>query len=404
MNLPHVPTNTLTLTSTLTATATSSHTPTPLKTPESKIDSTETLVVEDLHLLANCVTILDEIPSNTQIPGFLVLEMDKIYLYNPTIEEKIAVGDGSWPAIRVSPSQSKLAFWDIEKEKLLIVSSDREPIATVSESNRVLVPMQWITEDELIVERIDIQEYRPYDEHHYFFWDLETDNQVNLTPPIPFYSIGEDAWWYTDPLYIVNQSKSHLVFNDGWDVVLWDLKKNKEVIRLYSAVKGGAPKWSPNGEEFVVGAPPIGYDNKNKKKVLNIDDGLPYLFGEDLFIVGISGVVERISYMTTKFNVEENGLWWSPDGTQIAFWLEFPGNNDYDGQLAIIDIETGMTTNYCVEGFQEIYWSHDGKYLAITSMLFKNGREDIIGIVLDIENEVGFYLPHSGYIDGWLKP
>jgi Tol biopolymer transport system component len=167
-------------------------------------------------------------------------------------------------------------------------------------------------------------------------------------------------------------------------------------------VKWGAPKWSPYGDEFVVSAPPIttGYG----EIFHNIDDGFPYVGGNDLFLINTKGEIRRISYITTTMAVGEEEFSWSPNGKQIAFWLYFLDDSFDESYLAIVDIETGVTTNLCLKGFGEISWSPDGKYLGFTSIVSESGQDDYFGVIVDIDNNQGYYIPEKGYIDGWMKP
>ena len=173
---------------------------------------------------------------------------------------------------------------------------------------------------------------------------------------------------------MISPSLTHLVYpaiGDGIPgLVLWDISLKREIVRIHNyyadtGIMNGAPRWSPNGDVFITSAPPqfIGYDDQLH---VNYDNDLPYLGGDELISVSKEGVIKRLTFLNASQKVRQKGFVWSPDGGKVAFLLRIEdGSNWSDWQLSVMDVPTGIVTNYCIESEFTPRWSPDGKQLLI---------------------------------------
>jgi len=148
--------------------------------------------------------------------------------------------------------------------------------------------------------------------------------------------------------------------------VLRDIFRKKDLTQI-SSFPIDAPKWSPEGKQFVV----VGY----------VD--IPKDAGE-FFRVTRTGSVTQLTHLGTYYNI--NRYSWSPDGRYIALWLGDP----QDEQLAIMDMQTLEITSYCIhsqdpDNAPEPIWSPDSRQLVVQSRDNKNEEH---AILVDIEEEI----------------
>ena len=139
---------------------------------------------------------------------------------------------------------------------------------------------------------------------------------------------------------------------------------------------------------------------------MNIEDGLPYQGGYDLFRVSRDGEVERLTYLTTKYKAIEEGYTLSPDEKYIAFWLVLDAKDpprSTERQLAILDTETGEITKLCLSGGDFPYppvWSPDSKYLVVTVSDGRNSISDVL--LVDLEQGLATKIAEQSVGRGWM--
>jgi hypothetical protein len=133
-----------------------------------------------------------------------------------------------------------------------------------------------------------------------------------------------------------------------------------------------------------------------------LDDKLPYVDGFELIRVSLSGEKERLSYLTTTYFARQSDWVLSPDESKIAFWLSIYQDGKYivADELAVLDIESGEVTNYCISGFYPQIWSPEG-----TKILINQSRSSpSTYTILDLENGIAVPIikDQELYISGWM--
>lgn len=357
--------------------------------------------MSDSYFTSNCVSIVGDMPSSS-LMGELVIEPadgSPTFLNDISTGGKIYIGNSVWPYIEASPTFSQLAFWDVDKHTLLVVSPEGEVQASIMPAeDEELAPMHWISESEILVED-DYINSGIFGDFDYLIWDLDADTLSKLDFPIP--TVDQAFDWFHEPLLIPNESKTYLVHPTlSNDVVLLDLDSNEEIVTIYDAgLYSNSPIWSSDGKSFILGLP-LRY--KVDGEVLeNFDDGLPYIGGAELFRINIEGEFQRVTYLSTENKVNIWNLAWSPDETAIAFWLEFSDSSDDGMSLAFANVDSGVTTDLCISGYDEIYWSPDGRYLAINAARPNDPGSDVV--LIDLELMEGYRIFERAYIVGILN-
>jgi hypothetical protein len=204
-----------------------------------------------------------------------------------------------------------------------------------------------------------------------------TGERQELPTDFPYFIFDEVNYGVNFPdwgaeLLVFNPTLTRLVYPEmvnhegGFPVTLWDLETNQPVARLVTRdYFGGNPFWLPDGKQFLIGTRT---DHEDQH------------FANEFFLVNQDGQVRQITHFTDELKtVEINHRYsLSPNGRYFAFWITVqPGPYD-DDRLAVLDIETGSVTNYCIPGdpFQLGYsadslsapiWSPDSTQLLVTN-------------------------------------
>jgi len=396
-----------------TSTATETRTPAPTNTPQVNI-----------RLSEKCVTMkssLDFVPD-----GALVLrreytrfgELDILDLRN---DQTIGIvgSKGYVSTIAVSPDDKQLAFIDVIQNLLQIVDDTGRNLRSIPVVKNWYSVIQWVAQDHLLIENIPLFSNGTLNPPaSSVLFNLSTGKQeaeyLHGYPGQFYVGNGAPDWgpyYFTQSVF--DPSFSRVVYpayeDIGGTLVLRDIEKEQEAVHFWVGDPdfGGLPQWNQDGSYFIAGIYPI-YERWDGTIYVNIEDGLPYQGGYDLFRVSRDGEVERLTYLTTKYKAIEEGYTLSPDEKLIAFWLVL----DYEGwgtkverQLAILDINTGEITKLCLSGGDVPYppvWSPDGKYLVVTVTAsdWKNEGPDVF--LVDLAQGVAAKIAEQAVGVGWM--
>ncbi len=182
---------------------------------------------------------------------------------------------------------------------------------------------------------------------------------------------------------------------DGNYIALWNLQSQETITTIHSYARvgpyGTQPVWSPSGDEFIMSLFHEGQDDSNS-------------WYTELYRISQDGEQHQITnlraYYTEYLFVQE--YQWSPDESQVAFWLWYTQNGQEKAQLAVIDMETYQVTNYCIDDrwftSRELIWSPDGHQIVVDA---KYGEEAAV-LLLDLENQRIYRIAKDLWARGWL--
>jgi Tol biopolymer transport system component len=171
---------------------------------------------------------------------------------------------------------------------------------------------------------------------------------------------------------------------------LWDIENHQEILFIH-APSWYAPKWSPDGSRFIVGT--------------DVSDSITTW--TELVVIDMNGNIEQITDLNTIYpNMVIGEYSWSPDGDKIAFWISTERALETYEELMVLDINTGVITNYCVRGRTKAagtdapLWSPDSTQIVIDSYAY--GSSDQV-IMVDIVQGYALQLTESRDAFWWLR-
>jgi len=186
-------------------------------------------------------------------------------------------------------------------------------------------------------------------------------------------------------------------------VSLFNLETNQEITRQSVPGWGRLPKWSSGGRSLAI--------------ISSMSSSLKREALDEFLIVSRDGPeFQRLTYLTSVFkSVHIEDYNWSPDGNQIAFWLQTDNNklvNDQNPfELAVLDLKTGNIINYCIAGIStveyetytmpaNIVWSPDSTQLLITRHKDDNKQTEVL--VVDLMNKTAYKVTENMQPIGWM--
>jgi hypothetical protein len=373
--------------------------PLPGKTPTitMAVENTITPALMNNHIIELCINNSSGVAfSDWQIDGHVFLDGPDylLDLQNGSINH---VSDISEPVF--SPNGSYMAYYDMKEEKIIIADPLNKEITDILNSEG-FSPAQWLNNDYMTINRYIAE----FDFESLLIINPFTNDKRELLPEYPGfrYNFPPAFQWegYFLSKLVPNQTVSHLVYpNEDFELVLWDLEKDVEVQHLYRMDFDNTPWWSPDGTRFITSVP-IKQKAYDGSTLINIDDGLSYVGGNELVTVDLQGNKKRLTYFTTERKAKEFRYIWSPDGRKVAFWLQLGDQSDWD--FAILDTKTEEVINYCIHSSAPfwIYWSTDGNHLATTIGISELKYETVI---IDIIGNSIYKIAENAIVRGWMK-
>lgn len=183
--------------------------------------------------------------------------------------------------------------------------------------------------------------------------------------------------------------------DDGYSVVLWDRKTEKEIATIPSAASyGHLPLWLPDGNGFVLAALP---SRKSPTEWL---------------MVSSDGKIIQLTQFKDLYSKYEFGetASISPDGRYLAFQLDSDLSQRGTSNLIILDLQTSEAINSCISFDYFPIWSPDSRYLAVRN--WDNEKQLSSVVVLDFiegwavkiypDNHKGDYRNYHTDPIGWL--
>ncbi len=365
--------------------------------PTVVINTTQVHLVEQ-----RCVKLVQDSPS--ELMGSLLLQTNKqgenpeTYLLNLETGAQDLIGNLSDE--RVSPDGNKLAYRDLASQSVVIADANREKLKVISDPEISLYPADWLDNNRLLLNKKERETNGPYAIASLIVLNVATGEQKEWIPEYPnFNDHYNEVYWVPSSRIVVNPKFNYLIYpawEDDLPVILWDIDSQSQIARVHDGDRVNTPQWSPDGKQFVISAPPqIVGDGITYR---NTDDGLPYVGGNDLFLVSLTGEIRRLTYSTVGDEAWQAYYSWSPNGQYIAFLLQRGGfTGRTSGELSIVDISTGNVTDYCIKGIP--IWSSDGRYVVVTQTDEKLQSRVML---VDLQTSYTWQIVENARAIGWV--
>ncbi|HLO16645.1 MAG TPA: hypothetical protein VK206_17560 [Anaerolineales bacterium] len=182
-------------------------------------------------------------------------------------------------------------------------------------------------------------------------------------------------------------------------VILWDTRANQKVAQLVTMdYWGHTPIWTPDGKQFIIAT--------------NLDPKKAQVFAEEFYAVSRDGQVRQLTHFMDYYQeikiLDSYSL--SPDGKLLAFWIVSQPNLYEGPRLAVLNIETGEVTNYCIKGdaFSDNeaepwlpIWSPDSTQLLVISRPPEDTKVRRV-VVVDILHNYAAKINADMEPEGWM--
>jgi hypothetical protein len=387
-------------------------TPTPQATP----------TATNPYLSEQCLPVLESIPADLDTQGVLVMQNEKadppskeVYILDMKTNKSVLANqplegiysgdvspDGKWITYR-------RFFWDSNGK-----STDRTDfvIASVDGQQDKLVPKeiiqedpswllsQWLDNTHLLI-GLNTQNPKIQGTLTVLVWDPFSGTKRVIRPELPVLYDTQlmapfPSWGYgvvvynpalTRALYLYAEDSS-----SAFQYALWDMEKREGIATFPLLNERIIPRWSPDGSKVAI----VGYAKR-----------------DEIFFIQENGQQSQLTNIEDSYEyLAVNNLYWSPDGSHIAFslWTKL-SDNDKKGEesidnLAVADVATGKVTNYCIPIGRHhpkirIVWSPDGRQLIV--------RDESVAdtsrlILVDIERGIAVQVAENMELFGWMVP
>jgi len=359
--------------------------PTEVSTPTNNPDLT--------NLITNCVEILDTPPKHVKLRGSLVLSSpsSQSYIFNLETNEKTFLKGSILDDLIVSPDMQKIAYIDYDTKKLIIHDLNSNASTAFNGFNGRFVLARWLDNENLTINKA--KENKPLYYHYSLeIFNVQTGNLKEFnSSDFPKSNKDQTGYSYLYPNPQITRIV-YLTYDADKSIALFDLKSKSQLIEIYFS--DGIPIWTRDGKEFAIGTA-LNFD-----KYSNFSDDLPYLGGDEIFLIDATAKIRRLTFLATQYpNNYYSFLSWSPTEEHIAFDLQNVSQPNFG--LSILNIDTGEIVNYCIQdNWDYIYWSPDGKQIAFTR---GNGFESYkAAYILDLEENLAFKVADNATVAGWV--
>ncbi len=334
-------------------------------TPQFSPTATQSPIVTDSLISFECLEVNTTSVDDIKIKGSIVILNPDLASFNTIPYDSVIFPRQSASSIvnryAVSPDYEKLAYYETNSDtqaqsRFVIVGPKITPNNYIPK-NDWLGLAGWLNNRTILFEK-NIRNNDGYvgNPVPLIAWDVTSDQVQELAPDYPgIYSLfPEIVEWgnfrFSEVMY--NPSLEFAIYPKmtPYDsLVLWDIKAKRQVTSLTGFVFFGLePKWSPDGNYFVIAKYP-----ENSTKYLP-----EFKSKQELFRISKTGSIDQLTYLTDEFDISFGHYSWSPNGKYIAFWLyssfdypdsDWPYNAKFP-RLAVLDSTTRKIKNYCITG------------------------------------------------------
>lgn len=302
----------------------------------------------------------------------------------------------------ISPDGNLGVQSDFETSTIIVYDNKLDLLLQIPDPDDEYIPVGWANNDHLLLDKSRMDTGGPWIPSALIVVDISTGEQQEYSPDYPDFdgALVNDYSWGTSSRLILDPTMKYLVYpaqrNGTRDIILWDISNQKEIIEFFGGDHSYPPQWSSDGSKFIISGPPRYVADGNL--IENVDDRIPFVDYEELFLVDVQGDVQRLTFLATYDKAIIDNYKWSPDGTHIAFNIflgEYIYNHSYD--LAVLELNSGEVKSYCIDGY--FNWSPDPNYLFVTS----NREEDRDTVYLiDIRTGDAWVIAQAARVVGWM--
>lgn len=359
-----------------------------------------------------CLEIANSLPTRDSLKGVIVYDGD----YNLTSwlsDQETGntyllpreANDTLWQ-FGVSPDGQHLKYIhsiaETQKYQLVIATSDGKSLWS---QNVNAVDWDWFDNERLVY-----LESSENGTHRFLLLNPFSGEQKHLPADFPgseaFSSDMVGHWFLATrgvPIYDPTLTRAvYPVIEDKqkWPaIILWDTQANKDVAQIVTVdYWGNTPLWTPDGKQFIIAT--------------NMDTTKPLATAQELFAVSRDGQIRQLTHFMDYYQgieiLDDYSL--SPNGKLLAFWITVKPSQFDNPRLAVLNIETGEVTNYCIKGdpfadnaaYPDLpVWSPDSTQLLVISRPPEDTKVRRV-VVVDIGNNYAAQINQDMEPVGWM--
>jgi hypothetical protein len=353
---------------------------------------------DSAFVTTSCATIYPSVPDSVKLKGVVVLDDYKLtsHLFLKNLENgseiPLATPNDTVSDIRVSPDQKSVGYQlGNSKFEWSLVVADAQGTRKAERiwQKGFFVLGNWVNNDEIL-----LLTFPPFVALNPYTQQEKNFDYVDF----PDYAFDSR----TNRIIAFDPSLERAVYkNTNNKITLYDIPDKKVIAEVDNHPNPSIiAAWAPDGSQVAVTG------------TITLPD--PSLNGDDLFSMARDGQVKQLTHLTDHYgrlvNISKSGLSWSPDSHSIAFWFIYPQNQYKYWELAVYDLTTQKTTNYCISNAYENIlnsthyllppvWSPDGKQL-----LVENRYDDTSSraLILDLATKNAYPVAENMYPAGWM--
>jgi Tol biopolymer transport system component len=209
---------------------------------------------------------------------------------------------------------------------------------------------------------------------------------------------------------IVSFPASRLIYSSTHDRVIYPAALPNTVLRLYDVTKAQviADVSTTDFGKFHVWSP------DDKRIAFATNTGQNGRIDDELFVLDNTGALTQLTHLSdSEFYSKITGLSWSPDGSQIAYWVDRYNrqSESNSSHLFVTNTITRESRQFCdikipggdyFSNMENPVWSPDGKYLLATLTNSVNEQNTIV-IIIDITSGKAYRIGDDFRAVGWLR-
>lgn len=282
---------------------------------------------------------------------------------------------------RISPDGKFIAFWKIRYAE--DGTETNRGIVIVDKTGKELIDISgqadwgsfyWLNNDRLVIGMSGLPYvFNPFTGEKYTIseWYSESPGGISTV-----------TIWSANGIFDGLLKQIFYIQQDG-SLHLWDMENKREFVNISTKIPHAEPKWS----------------NDNKYIAFS------YTAKDELYISTRDGKITKLTKLQNHFEkVSISSIAWSPDSKFIAIQFRDFSNTSNLPKLAIVDIATLNTINYCdimgsLNETIDPIWSPDGTNLVLGRK--DNNSESYSSVIIDIKNENAVKIVDNMLPVGW---